>query len=323
MKRKVTSAGLVLVTLLVAWWAWTKDEAPPAVAPTPSAPTAVASTQADEVTPSSDELDPPAEVLDAGAARCAPSRPHDGVDSLVLELAGPGLPPTPSNLVLDLAWQGPVRSQRFLVRLVSWRVELWPCGPTTARIAKGPFRLGSTPLPSSGHVRLELQPAPPTLTVTLAAKNRVGLPVEGAVIRLDGCERVSTGRGGLTSTRCDVASSPRLVSADRPFRLAVEFVPADATHLELTVLGREEVEPGKIGLGFVNGVEPVVGSLAKDGPAERAGVRRGDVLIEVDGYGVANVQEATPRIIGPPGVPVRLKLRRGADVLLVDVSREP
>lgn len=59
------------------------------------------------------------------------------------------------------------------------------------------------------------------------------------------------------------------------------------------------------------------------GPAQRAGVKVGDEVLEVGGVGVATVEEAMPRIIGVPGSTVRFKLRRGRDVVLVDVERVP
>lgn len=58
----------------------------------------------------------------------------------------------------------------------------------------------------------------------------------------------------------------------------------------------------------------VVAEVAKDGPAEKAGVKEGDVILEVDGTAVENKDQLSSRIAStPPGTKVTLTvLRRGS-----------
>ena len=58
-------------------------------------------------------------------------------------------------------------------------------------------------------------------------------------------------------------------------------------------------------------------------PAERAGVRGGDVIVGIDGEAVgSDVDGAIDRMRGPPGSQVRLSLRRGAAAEPLEVSIE-
>lgn len=60
--------------------------------------------------------------------------------------------------------------------------------------------------------------------------------------------------------------------------------------------------------------ELIVTSVVKDGPAERGGLRIGDVLLRLDGIATTNMQvkDATERIKGEIDSPVMLTVRRGA-----------
>ena len=66
-------------------------------------------------------------------------------------------------------------------------------------------------------------------------------------------------------------------------------------------------------------IAPIAGS-----PAERAGIRAGDVILRVDDYDVtdANSEEVVSRVRGEEGVPVKLTVKRGQQTLQFDVVRE-
>jgi serine protease DegQ len=66
--------------------------------------------------------------------------------------------------------------------------------------------------------------------------------------------------------------------------------------------------------------------VLRGGPADRAGVRQGDVLMEVDGKPVADPTAMLNLIAAlQPGAPTKMKLRRqGQDVeATVNVGRRP
>ena len=69
---------------------------------------------------------------------------------------------------------------------------------------------------------------------------------------------------------------------------------------------------------------PRVESFDADGPARRAGVEPGDLLIEIDGQGLRghSPDEATRRLQGPVGQPLTLTVRRGGEEFRRQVVRE-
>jgi S1-C subfamily serine protease len=62
------------------------------------------------------------------------------------------------------------------------------------------------------------------------------------------------------------------------------------------------------------GAKLVVAGLAPSGPADRAGVKVGDIILEVAGEKPSSLADLWRRIwrLGPPGTPVRLKVQRKA-----------
>ncbi len=71
----------------------------------------------------------------------------------------------------------------------------------------------------------------------------------------------------------------------------------------------------------VDGAVVIVGT-AGDGPARRAGLRRGDVVLAVDGFEVANLADFYRSIwaLGPAGVDAPLTLNREGDVFDVRIT---
>jgi S1-C subfamily serine protease len=66
---------------------------------------------------------------------------------------------------------------------------------------------------------------------------------------------------------------------------------------------------------------PIVGGLAEQGPAERAGVQAGDIVIEVDGHRVTTIADLFRRVwsLGPAGTEVPLTLAREGQLVRVQV----
>jgi S1-C subfamily serine protease len=66
----------------------------------------------------------------------------------------------------------------------------------------------------------------------------------------------------------------------------------------------------------------VVRGLTQGGPAQRAGVKLGDVLLEVAGEPVADLAELFRKVwrVGPAGAEISMTLGRGRNTSLVRVT---
>jgi hypothetical protein len=127
------------------------------------------------------------------------------------------------------------------------------------------------------------------------------------------------GESELTASEPLTEGALRLVGEPIPVRYS-----AGAT-IELGELAMTYVPylpEGLVGIGWADSDGPsVVDYLIEKGPAERAGIKVGDLVVEVDGFAIATIPEAMKRIPGAPGTKVRLKIRRGAEYLLYDIVR--
>jgi S1-C subfamily serine protease len=104
------------------------------------------------------------------------------------------------------------------------------------------------------------------------------------------------------------------------------FVPIDLLEPildDMFILGRA-ARPARPWLGMYTAVDEgqlIVGGLAEDGPAERAGVRLGDTVLEVAGERVYELAELFRKAwhLGPPGTVIPLTLGRDGAVSRVQV----
>lgn len=256
--------------------------------------------------------------------KCRPTFKGEG-PPLELTLTGADLPASPpKSMALEVTWVEDGMPRRFFIVLSAWKETFWPCGESELAVRRGPYRLRSQRVPRAGAVSFFLEKAQTPSEVTVRTVRR-GEPVGGVRVSLTGCQPLVTGDGGVAETSCEEVDEPRRAVVRPPWRSVKPMaVPPNATEVTVAVLGRDEVEPGRVGLGFApSATTPVVGMVTEGGPAQRAGVTTGDEVLEVDGAGVATVEETMSRIIGVPGSTLRLKLRRGQDVLLIDVVRAP
>jgi C-terminal processing protease CtpA/Prc len=91
-------------------------------------------------------------------------------------------------------------------------------------------------------------------------------------------------------------------------------------------IGVREPEPRNAGVGMNitigTGGAIIVSELVRSGPAERAGVRRGDRLVAIDGQPVRGVEDLAAKLPGAPGSSVRLSFQRGNQTFELDLKRE-
>lgn len=123
-------------------------------------------------------------------------------------------------------------------------------------------------------------------------------------------------------------------------RFSAYLTAAEYQQLTSTLGGRRE---GSIGIAVearcgggaicLPGQAPdraVIEEVLVDQPADRAGVRRGDILVAADGTSLASlgsdegtrIDRAAAKVRGPVGSPVRLTLERGGTLLTVSVTRQ-
>jgi membrane-associated protease RseP (regulator of RpoE activity) len=116
-----------------------------------------------------------------------------------------------------------------------------------------------------------------------------------------------------------------VVSPDRTReskRLPVTLVESQVVDLGDIELGPPKVLPGLIGARVGHdGQQLFISMVTPAGPAARAGLQVGDVLLAVDGTPVTSLPEAIKRLNGAPGSTVVLKVRRAGAEQSVSVTR--
>jgi carboxyl-terminal processing protease len=130
-------------------------------------------------------------------------------------------------------------------------------------------------------------------------------------------------RGGSVAAARDVgyaAIDGMLKAVGDPFTRLLVPTPSSGTR-------RESRPAGYSGVGIVLDLEvhpPVVVEIIDDTPAHRAGLRRGDILMEIDGRSTVTMppQEVVTRLRGLPGTSVAMRLRRGGGEFTLTLVRE-
>jgi regulator of sigma E protease len=100
----------------------------------------------------------------------------------------------------------------------------------------------------------------------------------------------------------------------RQVRLAVRR--ADQTHA-VTVVPQADPALGVATIGILPRVEPVVASIAAGGAADRAGLRKGDVITAIDGAPAGPSLPPTPRVTGAQAVQVRVRRDTGQQTVTI------
>lgn len=100
--------------------------------------------------------------------------------------------------------------------------------------------------------------------------------------------------------------------------------PADLGAALQALVEADKPPPGYVGVMLQErrgGV--IVAGVMGDSGAARAGLRRGDRIISVDGHAVSDIEGAHARIPGKPGTSARIVVDRGGAKLSLDVQRAP
>jgi len=88
---------------------------------------------------------------------------------------------------------------------------------------------------------------------------------------------------------------------------------------------RQEVAPGTIGIAVDSGPDGrvVISAVAPNGPAARAGLRAGDIVMSCDGRDVSSTRQFEELVLGAqPGSVARVRVRRGGEPRTVEVPVE-
>ena len=181
-----------------------------------------------------------------------------------------------------------------------------------------------------------------TVTVgIISAKGRPFFPVTGReqqMLQTDAAINPGNSGGPLLNIRGEVVGINTAILSDRAQagNLGIGFaVPINAVRELLPQLRSGKVIRGRIGvslsrqvqkdvlesLGAANGRGALVQSVEEDGPAAKAGVKPGDVIVEFNGKPVENNEELIDRVVRTkPGSSVPIEVIRGREKKSMSVT---
>ncbi|RMG44759.1 MAG: RIP metalloprotease RseP [Acidobacteria bacterium] len=163
-----------------------------------------------------------------------------------------------------------------------------------------------------GAEELDLPSGPPVVQALAdgAPAARAGLHPGDRILRIDGKAITS-----IEEYQKEIAF--------RPGQRARYLVERDGSRLELEV---EIAADPRTGIGW-DGVYPktpiAIREVIPGGPADRAGLRPGDLVLGVDGRALERVDDLVAAIKASPGRPLTLSIGRGGEVLEIAVVPEP
>jgi hypothetical protein len=202
-------------------------------------------------------------------------------------------------------------------------------GKRTVSITTDDGRFGETSVVlkggDEGEVTIDLQP-----TASLAGRvvsYRSHQPVALASVELDGRGSKTDETGRFTFD--DVSGGEHWLSVSHSDRYWVATRTLSLSAAQVVDLGDVELQPPQTPPGAI-GIYPaaldneiVIDHVIEGSPAESAGLLQGDVITRVDDVKVRTPDELRQQVIGTPGTPVRLSVRRAGVTSFVTVVRAP
>jgi hypothetical protein len=157
-------------------------------------------------------------------------------------------------------------------------------------------------------------------------------PVSGAIVFVED-ERAArpddgTAADGRFSLEGMTPGARALVILGGPSR-SFERKPVTLVEGQVLEMGDIELSPPRVTPGTIGavvnpeGAQLSISHVTPEGPAARAGLQAGDVLLKVDGTAVTTTMEAFRLLRGAPGSPVVLTVQRAGSERSISVTRAP
>lgn len=111
-----------------------------------------------------------------------------------------------------------------------------------------------------------------------------------------------------------------LIGMNAGTKLPLVYTRNGVTHTTTLTPERREEEFGPAGYAGINvGMDPVVGRLVPDSPAEAKGIRAGDRILRANGKPIEGMQDVVAIADAAPKQPLTLDLARGAQTLTIAI----
>jgi Do/DeqQ family serine protease len=172
--------------------------------------------------------------------------------------------------------------------------------------------------------------------VSATGRSRLGISSIENFIQTDASINPGNSGGALINTRGELVGINTAIFSQSGGSEGVGFaIPVDlAADVASQVVSQGRVVRGWIGVvgrevtpqlseafGLRVDAGVLISSTVEEGPAERAGLRPGDVVTRVDGHAVSSTHELLGAIAGAgPGTPIELEVWRGSDRVLAHAT---
>jgi serine protease Do len=181
-------------------------------------------------------------------------------------------------------------------------------------------------------------------TVTVGVISAVGRPYRSVpgrsqdVLQTDAAINPGNSGGPLLNIRGEVIGINTAIVSDRPSNVGIGFaIPSNIVRELLTELRGGKVTRGRIGvqiydvegeedaeaLGLSSEMGAIVSAVSEDGPAGKAGMRPGDVIVAYNGEPVGDTRDLQGRVVNTrPGTTVPVRVVRNGEERTLNITIE-